>query len=228
MGIANRDYYRESTSSNWTLGDAPAVKYIILATVAIFLLQIFSTRPSRDGDRSRESVVEEWLVYDTDKILKQGQVWRLTTNAFCHDRFGLFHILFNMLFLYWFGREVEGIYGSREFVLFYLTAATVSGLASLGLDLALGTTRIALGASGAVLAVTMLFTLHYPRHEILLFFIIPIQMRWLMALFVIWDLHPLLLMLSGDDIRTGIGHAAHLGGLLFGFLYFRFQWRLDR
>ena len=63
---------------------------------------------------------------------------------------------------------------------------------------------------------------------ILLFFILPLQMRWVMTLFLVWDLHPVLLTLSGDQINTGIAHAAHLGGLAFGYLYYRFQWRLDR
>jgi membrane associated rhomboid family serine protease len=256
MGIASRDYYRESTQSSWTLSDAPAVKYIILATVAVFLAQIFSVRDVRLSTRDavekirqrdpsfnpnldelpdepavivyKTSVVTDWLDLDPNKTVKKGQVWRLITHAFCHDRTNLFHILFNMLFLYWFGREVEALYGSREFLLFYLAAAVIAGLAYIALDFYLGVSVPALGASGAVMAVTMLFTLHYPRHVILLFFILPLQMRWVMALFLVWDLHPVLLMLSGENVHTGIAHAAHLGGLAFGYLYYRFQWRLDR
>jgi hypothetical protein len=79
-----------------------------------------------------------------------------------------------------------------------------------------------------VLGVTMLFTLHYPRHVILLFMILPMQMRWVMALILVWDLHPILRTLAGEQVQTGIAHAAHLGGLAFGFLYYRFHWRLDR
>src|SRR4051794_35593447 len=48
-----------------------------------------------------------------------------------------------------------------------------------------------------------------------------------MLLYLIWDLHPILLALSGDRFFTGIGHAAHLGGLAFGFLYGHFQWRVS-
>jgi len=46
------------------------------------------------------SLVQEWFELDTRKLLR-GQVWRLLTHAFCHERAGIWHILFNMLFLYW-------------------------------------------------------------------------------------------------------------------------------
>lgn len=257
MGIASRDYYRESPSAGWALGDAPVTKYLILATVVVFLLQIFTVRDVRltarelvDRAKQRDprlrdrlgdlpvdqmpdvtvrvSIVTEWLDLDPIKTVNKGQVWRLVTHAFCHDRHNLLHILFNMLFLYWFGREVEALYGPREFLLFYLCAAVAAGLAYLVLDFYTGKSIPAVGASGAVMAVSMLFTLHYPRHVILLFFILPLQMRWVMVLFLLWDLHPVLLTLSGEDVQTGIAHAAHLGGLIFGYMYYRFQWRLDR
>jgi hypothetical protein len=119
------------------------------------------------------------------------------------------------------------MYGSREFLCFYLTAAVVSGLTFVGLDLYTGTTTPAVGASGAVIAVMMLYTWHYPRETICVFWFFPIEMRWLMAFYLIWDLHPVLLALSGDQFFTGVAHAAHLGGLAFGFLYGKYQWRID-
>ena len=96
-------------------------------------------------------------------MVYQGQVWRLLTHAFCHDRYGVFHILFNMLFLYWFGCTLESMYGSREFLLFYLAAAVFAGLAFVGLDLYTGSRIPGIGASGAVMAVTMLYAMHFPR-----------------------------------------------------------------
>jgi membrane associated rhomboid family serine protease len=56
---------------------------------------------SRNKD-DRISVVEQWLQLDTAKVLR-GQVWRLITCAFCHDRAGVWHIVINMVALYWFG-----------------------------------------------------------------------------------------------------------------------------
>lgn len=172
------------------------------------------------------SIVQEWLELDTQKVI-QGQLWRLLTHAFCHDRLMLLHIVFNMLLLYWFGSTLESMYGPREFLLFYLTAAVVAALAFVGLDLYTGSSIPAIGASGAVMAVMMLYTMHYPRETICIFWFFPIEMRWIMAFYLIWDLHPVLLALSGDQYFTGVAHAAHLGGLVFGFLYAKSQWRLE-
>ncbi len=175
----------------------------------------------------RVSVVQEWCELDTKKVVYRGQIWRLLTHAFCHDRYGLFHILFNMLFLYWFGGTLETMYGSREFLLFYLSGAVIAGLAFVGLDLYMGTSVPGIGASGAVMAVMMLYTMHFPRETICICWFFPVEMRWVMIFYLIWDLHPLLLTLSGDHFFTGIAHAAHLGGLAFGFFYAKFDWRLE-
>lgn len=173
----------------------------------------------------RVSIVQQWLELDTNKI-KQGQVWRILTSAFCHDRHGLLHILFNMLGLIWFGIALEYMYGEREFLLFYLSAAILSGLAYVGLDLWTGESVAAIGASGAVMGVLMLYACHYPYHTIRIWFFFPVEMRWLVLLYVAFDLHPLLLTLAGDQVHTGIAHAAHLGGLAFGFVYWNQGLRL--
>ncbi len=171
------------------------------------------------------SVVQDWLELDTEKVMK-GQVWRLVTNAFCHDRFGVMHILFNMLFLFWFGQFVEATYGSKEFLCFYLGGAVVASLAYIGLQLFTGERHDAIGASGAVMAVVCVFAMWNPHHTIRVYFLFPIQIRYLLLFYVIYDLHPVLLALSGTAMHTGIAHAAHLGGLLFGYLYYKSDWRL--
>ena len=173
----------------------------------------------------RVSVIQYWLELDTHKVMK-GQIWRILTSAFCHDRHGLFHILFNMLGLIWFGITLEYMYGQREFLLFYLTAGILSGLAYVGLDLWTGESVPAIGASGAVMGVLMLYACHYPHHTIRIWFFFPIEMRWLVLLYVAFDLHPLLLQLAGDPVHTSVAHAAHLGGLAFGFVYWNQRLRL--
>lgn len=234
----------------------PVCKFIIIANIVVFVLQIFFTRSMRDDEidtfypwveetladepperriayremiraEQKISVVHEWCQLETKKVLR-GQVWRVLTCAFCHDRNGVWHILFNMLFLYWFGVTLEAMYGSREFLWFYLTAAIISSLAYIGLDLVTGRNVPAIGASGAVMAVTMLYAIFYPRHIIYVFFVIPLQVRWLVLIYVVYDLHPVLLALSGDQQSTGVAHSAHLGGLAFGYLYWKFNLRLSR
>jgi membrane associated rhomboid family serine protease len=281
MGIYNRDYYRESRSASgdWGLdGLTPVVKWLLLANVVVFLLQIFIVREVRtsplemmrkfnpDLDRilaekekespeafekfkkdnptyfkeldpgklesllmppERVSIIQDWFELDTAKVVYGGQVWRLLTCAFCHERYALWHILLNMLCLYWFAGTLETMYGGREFLLFYLTAAVVASLAFVALDLYTGSRVPAIGASGAVMAVMMLYTWHFPRETIMFFWFIPIEMRVVMVFYLLVDLHPVLLALAGDRAFTGVAHAAHLGGLAFGFLYGHYQWRLE-
>jgi membrane associated rhomboid family serine protease len=278
MGIYNRDYYRETArkgGGTWSLdGLTPAIKWLLIINVAVFLLQIFVVREvsvsfleqmrktnseldrlltaKDEGDpeaekilnkkyhldklveqmdtytpTQRESLVQEWLQLDVQSTLWGGQFWRLLTYAFCHDRLSVFHIVFNMLFLYWFGCTLESMLGTREFVLFYCTSAVVSALAFIGLELYNGTKMPCVGASGAVIAVMMLYTMHFPRQVIYICWFFPVEMRWVMLFYAIWDLHPVLLNLSGDPQYAGIAHAAHLGGLAFGFAYAKYQWNLE-
>lgn len=182
--------------------------------------------PGAFGRRMKISIVQEWLELDTNKVLKNGQVWRLLTSAFCHDRLGILHIIINMFFLIYFGCTIERMYGSREFLLFYLTAAIIASLTFMALDVYLGTSLPAVGASGAVLAVVMLYVVHFP-HETFCIFWIQIELRWIILIYILFDLHPVVLALSGDTMASGVAHASHLGGLAFGYLYSRSSWRLE-
>jgi membrane associated rhomboid family serine protease len=178
----------------------------------------------------RVSIVSQWLQLETRLIVFRGQVWRLVTYAFCHDWGSPLHILFNMLFLYWFGVTLESMYGRREFLLFYLAAAVVSGVANVALDLYLGSSIPAVGSSGAVMAVLMLYAIHYPRSTIRTFWFFPVEVRWVVLLYLIFDLHPVLLAITGNEayFYETTAHAAHLGGLAFGFLYWKYNLNLER
>src|SRR5438046_4692463 len=130
----------------------------------------------------RVSILQEWLELDTKKVVFHGQLWRLLTHAFCHDRYGVFHIVFNMLFLYIFGCTLESMYGSREFLLFYLVAAVVGGLAYFFLELYTSSSIPGVGSSGAVMAVTMLYCWHFPRETIRVFWAVRVEIRWLILI----------------------------------------------
>jgi membrane associated rhomboid family serine protease len=167
----------------------------------------------------RVSIVQEWLELDPKMTVERGQVWRLVTCAFCHNRYGVWHVLFNMLMLYWFGTRLERMYGSREFFLFYLVAVLCASLAYLALAYYTGSKIPAIGASGGVMGVMMLYTIYYPFETFLFCWLIPIPLWALLGLYIVFDLHPILLALAGDRLFTGVAHAGHLGGLAFGFLY---------
>ena len=207
MGFENRDYYREPDWGGGRSADSSAIRWIIVLSVVVFLAQ-----------QVPDWQIKPFLALTSEGVLS-GQVWRLVTYAFCHG--GLMHIVFNLLGLWWFGRVIEERLGAREFIGFYLAAAIVAGLANIGLNAALKNPLTSTtGASGSLMAVMAIFVLLYPRQQVMFMGLVPVEMRWLIAGYVVSDT---LLMFSPGD---RVAHAAHLGGLLFGFVYQIFEMRL--
>ncbi|PCI10303.1 hypothetical protein COB72_03760 [bacterium] len=134
------------------------------------------------------------------------------TSAFLHA--GYMHIFGNMLFLLAFGPAVEDRLGRIGFTLFYLAGGAVSGLAHIALDF-----HPAIGASGAIAAVSGAFLILFPNSRIkcfVIFFIIGIFMIpawWLIGLFIVLDLGAQ--FINPDN---GIANLAHLGGYGFGII----------
>lgn len=224
MGLENREYLREDFQqpSNWrpSRGPLPATTLLILVMVVVFILQWATSRPDQGT-----SLVEYWLQLQVESILRQGQIWRLLTYAFCHSRDNLLHLLINALTLHFAGQLLLGVVPRREFLWFFLTSATFAGIASLAFCWLLSPEKPVLGASGGVLAVFTLAALYFPRQQVLLMGLIPLQLRWLLALYIAWDLLP---MLTGGWRTSGTAHPAHLGGVAFGALYFQRQMSFSR
>lgn len=220
MGLYNRDYLNADTDHR----PAPprsAVTWILVITIGVYLLQLATAN-------NDHSPVKEALALDA--IFQNGQIWRLVTYAFLHDEVHLGHIVCNMVAFFFLGRVVCRTIGDREFVWLYLSAAVFSGIVqSATIVLFEEQPKIVLGASGAVSAIFILFTLHYPRVKLFLFGIIPVQARWLLYAVLAWDTLGFLNLVPSIFLPAdaGIGHAAHLGGLLFGLLYFRWEMNLS-
>jgi membrane associated rhomboid family serine protease len=221
MGIYDRDYYRDDARYRFNSRTAVTLA-LVLINIFCFIVQLGTREAGHRG--WQVGAFTEFFQLDVDLVL-QGQVWRLITAGFLHSPFDWMHILFNMLFLWWFGSAVEDIYGSREFLAFYLFAVFIANvgyslayLANLG-----NASGIALGASGGTTAVMLVFACHYPHRTILLFFILPVPIWFLIGFQVLRDLIGLL---GGSN--EPVGFAAHLTGAGFGFLYHYYQLRVLR
>jgi membrane associated rhomboid family serine protease len=211
MTIYDREYYRrEGPSFLGAFANGQACKGIIIANAAVFVLQLLTDHA--------ENRLTDFLSLSFDQ-LRHGEVWRLVTYAFAHEPGAWMHILFNMLFLWWFGTEIENLYGPREFLGFYFTAVVLSGLAFIVTDPNAGPGVI--GASGAVTAVMVLFALHYPHHRLYIWFLFPIPIWLFVGFQVLQDTY---VFAHGIETRTAV--AAHLGGAVFGLLYFWSHWRI--
>ncbi len=195
----------------------PAVSVIIGLNVLVFLAWQAAALVPGLGD----VMVTNFLVSTTH--LEHGLIWTLITAAFSHSE--LWHAAINLFVLWSFGTVLEQLWGTRVFVLFYLAAAVVASLSHcLVSTFLLGNSDIpALGASGAVSGLLVAYALHFPRHRILLFGIVPVPALAGVLLFVGLDLWGLLAQGRGGGLP--IGHGAHLGGALAGaliyFLYLR-------
>lgn len=185
------------------------VKGVIIATAAAFVAQIIASRSPEAGQWMA------WLELWPTAVFERGAVWQLVTYAFLHDIRFLMHILFNMLFLYWFGRAVETAWGTKRFLVFYLGAAAFSGLCYSAWVYLLGSPHPCIGASGAVMACMMVYAIWYPNRIILLFFIIPMRIRTFVILTVCIEVYNLW------NLESDIASMAHLGGLLFGYFVVR-------
>lgn len=228
MGIYSRDYLRETPPPSYGsrgLGGASqpwAIKFLLIANIVVFLLQkLFEQRVIVEGGFPAViSPVTFWLDLSWAD-LRHFQVWRLLTYGFCHDPQNIAHIAFNMFGLWMFGRLIEPIYGSREFLSFYLASVVAGGLGHILAGAVFGNPNIpVVGASGGVVAVVILTAVHYPRMTVLLMMVIPIQMRWLAVMYIAVDVIGLL------DVRSGVAHGAHLGGAAFALLYWKQHWRV--
>jgi membrane associated rhomboid family serine protease len=210
MGIYDREYYRgETGGSGWFSGVSPVCKSLIVVNVAVFLLEQLTKVDLR-----------ERFAATPDGVLHHFRFWQLLTATFLHD--GPLHLLCNMWFFWIVGREMESLYGSRDFLIFYLCSAVFSTLAWVLIRAATHGADSAvpmIGASGAVMATVTLFTLFYPRREILLFFI-PMPMWVLLALYLGY---PFLTILAGG--RSDIAVESHLAGAGFAFLFKQFDLR---
>lgn len=154
----------------------------------------------------------KYLLYSLCLVPEKSlQVWRMLTYAFVH--FEPMHFLFNMLLLWMFGDEVSKKMGEQRFLIFYLSAAFVSGLFSVPFYLLSNSTVSILGASGALFSVMYAYMYFFPERTIYIFMLIPMKIKYAIPLFALIDL---MMIKSGD----GIAHLVHLGGFLAGVAYF--------
>lgn len=227
------------------------VSWIIIVNVVVFALQCVWTRPVSMKDFSRDlptggiseeefseqmseiglrvPVLQDWLALDR-KAITRGQIWRLATYDLLHDTSDAqvpWHLIMNMCLLYILGGRVADIHSEREFLFFYVTSAVLSGLFYLLWGVVTNENHPAIGASGAVSAVLVIYAMRWPNVTWTLYFVIPVTARWLAIIYAGLDVYPMLKQLGGSRDYSGVAHSAHIGGMLFGFCYEKWHWNIE-
>jgi len=196
------NHYRTYTSSG-VPSLSPAVRAILLANLGLFVL----TRFISSGYLMVFGLVPAY-------VLGRGFVWQLVTYMFLHA--SILHIFFNMLFLWMMGSELERYWGSREFLKYYFVTGVGAGVVNM-LVQPHSTTPI-IGASGAIFGLIIAFGLAFPDRELLLYFFIRIKAKHFAVLIGFLEL---LFLFSVRD--SGIARFAHLGGLVVGYFYLKWE-----
>jgi membrane associated rhomboid family serine protease len=184
---------------------SPYVKGLIIANVAVFVMQMLPVV----GD----VVTAMGSLYPNATFL-HWQLWRLASYMFLHSPDMIFHILFNMLALWWFGAELEDIWGGPKFLVFYFVCGIGAGLFSATYLLISPYVHI-MGASGAVLGILTAYAIYYPTRQVLLFFIIPMKIRTIVIGYAVFSV---LFSLRGGD---NVAHLTHLGGIIVAWAYLK-------
>ncbi len=210
-----------SFGSKWT----KTIKILISVNVGIFILQLlfFSITTQWSGGKPIEGAglgypdpfTKLFWFYPPDTF-GHLWLWQLFSYTFLHSIYDPWHLIINMFALWMFGGDVERTLGTKKFLTLYFTAGIFCALFST----LLGSESALLGASGAIFAIEVAFAMFFPEATIILF-IFPIKAKHLVMIFAGITALNCLLPSGGH-----IAYYAHLGGLLYGFLFVRYEPRL--
>jgi len=186
------------------------VKRLIIITSAVFVLTYIP------------EVIFGWgmpfalFALRPDDVLRRFYVWELVSYLFLH--WGFFHIIFNMFALWMFGSDLERLWGRKEFLFYYFLTGIGAGVLDVLLNALFpsGVPTATLGASGAIYGLLLAYGLLFPDRPIYLYLLIPIKAKWFVVIMGVIEF-----VSSFSAPGSGVSHVAHLGGMLFGFLYLR-------
>lgn len=211
MGYNDRGYYRPMGFGGFSVFP-PVIKNLLIINVVFFLLRLLG-----------ESLIVAGELLDTWIIAYLGLIppgipgisfypWQLITYQFLHADF--WHLFFNMLMLWMFGLELENMWGSKKFLIYYL----MCGIGGALLQLLSPPNAPTIGASGAVFGVMVAFAMSFPDRYIYVYFLVPVKAKYLIGFLIVIEF-----LSVGSASMSFIAHLVHIGGALTGFLFILFD-----
>jgi membrane associated rhomboid family serine protease len=192
------------------------VKRLIIICAAVYFVQVVLERLAPQLARD----MEVYLGLVPFAVLHYGMVWQLATYSFLHG--SVSHLLLNMLTLWMFGSQEEQDWGSRKFLEFYFFCVVGAALVTMAVSYTglPGTSPLVptIGASGGIFGLLIAFGMLYGDREVYLFpFPFSIKAKYLVGIIIF-----VVVIATFQPSQGGVANFAHLGGLLFGFLYIKF------
>lgn len=187
----------------------PVVRWLLIANVAAFLIQMIA-------DTFFGAHLLEAFALIPQHVFEQHTYWQFFTYMFMHAE--LFHILFNMLILWMIGSELEAHWGPKFFTKYYLICGVAAGMFYMAVQLFFKGSAASLipmvGSSGAVYGLLVAYGILYSDRMLAFMMVFPMKAKhFVMVLAAIEFVSTVFYS------RNGVANAAHLGGMIVGFVY---------
>jgi membrane associated rhomboid family serine protease len=205
----------------------PAIKNLLLANIAVFLVQTLIAVNLNDaliwmlpeiyhgsiqsGGTTAFNLIFGLVPY---LVLTKLFVWQVFTYMFLHG--GFWHIALNMFILWMFGSKLEFTWGTREFIRYYLLTGVIAGFSILLWNF--GSYTPTIGASGAIFGVLVAYALFFPDDLVYIYFLFPVRVKYFVLFLGALEFFSL-------PTNDHISHIGHLGGMIAGFFYLRHRYR---
>jgi membrane associated rhomboid family serine protease len=201
-------YRSRSSLFNWSFPSG--VKWLIIVNTAIWIFYFFAYRWIGDGLFIPLKLVPAMVV--------RGAVWQPVTYLFLHDPQGIMHILLNMLVLWMFGAPIEETWGTRRFMQYYFLCGVGAGICVVIVNLLVGNSyQPTIGASGAIFGLLLAYGMLFPNQIVLFMFLFPMKAKYMVMIF------GAIAFFGSFQGGSTVSNLAHLGGMLFGFIYIKTQ-----
>lgn len=151
-------------------GISNLMRYIVIGNVAVYVLMMLT--------RSTDANALNFLTFNLSSVL-HGEVWRIITFIFVPNYGGVFWLLIALYFYYWIGSTLEREWGTAKFNLYYFSGVLLTVIGTVLASLIAGINFTVAGTQYVNLSMFLAFALLFPNTQVLLFFIIPIKMKWL-------------------------------------------------
>jgi len=194
----------------------PGVKWLMIVNGVVFLIQ-------QTAGLFIPNAMEYIFGISHNGFINNFMIWQPFTYMFLHG--GWMHIFFNLLGLWMFAGELEMVWGRTKFIRYYLLSGLGAGLFIALMNyiafLNFGSSAVTIGASGAIYAILLAYAILWPDREVLLYFLFPIKIKYLVIAFGLMEFFGTLSSTAGTG--GNISHIGHLGGIISGFILIKFM-----